>query len=100
MSIWICSYASFEPTVESWITALEQCLYVMSEIQACRDAGFTEEALKYPRSRKGLIALCAFNGIPVDKAPRGWHYWPGKGMKVMWERVIEALTKDAFNADE
>jgi hypothetical protein len=62
-----------------------------TEMQAVRDAGFTEEALHYPRSEEGLIALCAFNGIGPEQAPPGWRYWPNKGMKACWERVIEAL---------
>jgi hypothetical protein len=74
--------------------ALAEIAYVAGELQAVRDAGFTAEALKYPRSRKGLIALCAFNGIKPERAPRGWHYWPNKGMQACWERVIAALAAD------
>jgi hypothetical protein len=74
--------------------ALAEIAYVAGELQAVRDAGFTAEALKYPRSRKGLIALCAFNGIKPEQAPRGWHYWPNKGMQACWERVIAALAAD------
>lgn len=62
-----------------------------TEMQAVRDAGFTEEALHYPRSEEGLIALCAFNGINPDRAPPGWRYWPNPQMKAAWERVIDAL---------
>lgn len=70
------------------------------ELHAVREAGFDEEALKYPRSRLGLIALCAFNGIDPSQAPRGWHYWPNKGMKIMWERVIDTLMAEGFKTGE
>lgn len=71
--------------------ALDEIAYVAGELQAVRDAGFTEAALAFPRSEQGLIALCAFNGISVGQAPRGWRYWPNAGMKACWERVIEAV---------
>lgn len=74
-----------------WQRALSEIAYVAGEAVACREAGFTENALHYPRSREGLIALCAFNGIKPEQAPRGWHYWPNAGMKSCWERVIASL---------
>jgi hypothetical protein len=75
----------------SWVRALSEIAHVMAEAHACREAGFTINALHYPRSREGVIALCAFNGIRPEQAPRGWHYWPNPGMKTCWERVIAAL---------
>lgn len=75
--------------------AFEQIAHVAGELKAVRAAGFTEQALHYPRSRDGLIALCAFNGIAPEQAPRGWHYWPNEGMKKAWERVIAALSAPA-----
>lgn len=71
--------------------AVSEIAYVAGEIRAVRDAGFAEAALAYPRSREGLIALCAFNGIRPEQAPRGWHYWPNAAMRDAWERVIAAL---------
>jgi hypothetical protein len=71
--------------------ALAEIAYVAGELHAVRAAGFTSEALKYPRSEAGLLALCAFNGIRPDQAPRGWRYWPNPAMKAAWERVIAAL---------
>lgn len=79
--------------------ALDQIAYVAGELQAVRDCGFTEEALKYPRSHLGLVALCAFNGIRIDQAPHGWKYWPNKGMQDCWERVIEALRLEFLALD-
>ena len=74
-----------------WTRALEQIAYVMAEAHACRQSGFTIDALNYPRSERGLIALCAFNGIAPEMALRGWHYWPNKGTTLAWERVVAAL---------
>lgn len=79
----------------SWARALSECAHVMAEAHACREAGFSTEALNYPRSREGLIALCAFNGIKPEQAPRGWHYWPNPAMQKAWERVIAALKEAA-----
>jgi hypothetical protein len=70
----------------------------MSEAHACREAGFGTEALNYPRSEAGLIALCAFNGIKPEQAPRGWHYWPNLQMKAAWERVIRAVAEPEVEA--
>lgn len=81
-------------TKDQLLQAAGEIAYVAGELKAVRDAGFTSEALHYPRSREGLIALCAFNGIKPEQAPRGWHYWPNKGMKACWERVIVALKED------
>lgn len=62
-----------------------------AEAVAVRDAGFTVEALQYPRDELGLRALCAFNGCSIEQAPRGWRYYPNEGVKKQWERVTEAL---------
>lgn len=74
-----------------WKRALGEIAHVAGECVAVRDAGWTTAALAFPRSHEGLVALCAFNNIPVDKAPLGWHYWPNAGMQKAWERVIAAL---------
>lgn len=71
--------------------ALDEIAFLAGELLAVRQAGFTEHALQFPRSEKGIIALCAFNNIPVEKVPRGWKYWPNAGMKAAWERVIKEL---------
>jgi len=71
--------------------AIVQISKLATELKAVRDAGFTEQALRYPRSEKGLIALCAFNNIKPEFAPRGWRYWPNAAMRDAWERVIAAL---------
>ena len=73
------------------IRALEEIAAFAAEAVAVREAGFTLEALRYPRSYEGLIVLCAWNGIKPEQAPRGWHYWPNEGTKKAWERVIEEL---------
>lgn len=61
---------------------------------AIREAGFTDEAFKYPRSDWAFIALCAWNGIEPSKAPLGWKYAPNKGALMAWERVVSAIRKD------
>ena len=58
---------------------------------AVREAGFTDEALKYPRSRDGFIALCAWNGVKPEQAPLGWRFAPNKAAYHAWERVVLAL---------
>jgi hypothetical protein len=77
-----------------WQLAFAQIAHVAGELIAVREAGFTEEALKWPRSEKGIVALCAFNGISREQAPPGWRYYPNKGMKACWERVIAALSPE------
>lgn len=62
-----------------------------TEAVAVREAGFTTEALRYPRDELGLAALCAFNGCTIEQAPRGWHYYPNPGVKKQWERVVAAI---------
>jgi hypothetical protein len=78
----------------------DEIAVVCRERIAVRDAGFTDEALKWSRSREGLVALCAFNGIAPEQAPRGWHYWPNGAMKACWERVIDALAHANNGAEQ
>lgn len=73
------------------IRALEQIVAVATECVAVRDAGFTTAALAFPRSERGLTAICAFNGIKPEQAPRGWRYYPNEPTMRAWERVVEAL---------
>lgn len=75
--------------------AFGEIAYVAGEMLAVRDAGFDVGALHFPRSEEGLIALCAFNGIKPEQAPRGWRYWPNAGTQKAWERVIAALRAQA-----
>jgi hypothetical protein len=79
------------PTTQSLEQIFAEIAYVAGELKAVRDAGFGPGALAFPRSHEGLVALCAFNGIEPEQAPRGWRYWPNAGMKAAWERVIAAL---------
>ena len=80
----------------NWKLALEQIAFVASETVAVREAGFTTAALAFPRTRRELVAICAFNGLTdPDKAPRGWHYYPNAGTAKAWQRVVAALDGEA-----
>jgi hypothetical protein len=71
--------------------ALAECAHVMRELHEVREAGFTEEALKFPRPPHALRLLCAFNGAPPGwEAPHGWHYFPNLASLRAWTRVMEA----------
>jgi hypothetical protein len=41
-----------------------------------RDAGFTANAINFPRSERGFRWLCWFNGAKPEQAPRAWRYAP------------------------
>jgi hypothetical protein len=69
----------------------EQIAFVAGEAIAVRDAGFTTDAFAFPRDEAGMLAICAFNNCPRERAPRGWHYYPNAGTKKAWERVIAAI---------
>lgn len=71
------------------IRALEQIAYVAGECVAVRDAGFTSEALRYPRTDHDLALICAFNNCRPEQAPRGWRYFPNEGTMRAWRRVAE-----------
>lgn len=71
------------------VRALEQIAHVASEAVACRTAGFSFEALRYPRSPEELKALCEFNGLPDHvEPPRGWHYFPNATMRDWWRQQM------------
>jgi hypothetical protein len=70
--------------------------HVCEHRMAVREAGFTDEALKYPRSERGFIALCAWNGVEPEQAPLGWRYAPNKGTLVAWERVVAAILNTVY----
>lgn len=79
----------------SWQRAISEIAAFAAEAVAVRDAGFTTDALAFPRCELGLKALCAFNGCSPEQAPRGWRYYPNAGVKKQWERVIAALREGA-----
>ena len=65
--------------------------------EACfRAAGFTVKALQYPRSEAALRALCAFNGLDLDRhnIPRAWAYYPNEGMREFWAKRLTAETEE------
>lgn len=62
----------------------------MSDKEAVRAAGFTEEALNNPRDEFGLVLLCAFNGIKPGQAPPGWYFHPNHSSAEAWKRVADA----------
>ncbi len=65
-----------------------------TEAVAVRDAGFTTEALRYPRTDHEVALICAFNGCPLHLAPRGWRYFPNAGTKKAWKRVAAVQSPD------
>jgi hypothetical protein len=62
----------------------------MVTLHSLREAGFTEKAVFFPRSYPAMAMLCAWNNIPVDKAPKGWWFFPNEATKRAWERAAEA----------
>lgn len=72
----------------NWTRALAECVHVMAELHALREAGFTEAALAFPRPPWAVRFIAAFNGGPAGWVPpRGWHYFPNAGSVEAWERV-------------
>lgn len=70
----------------NWIRALSEIAQVAAEAVACRQCGFSADALRYPRTEAELIALCEFNGLKDHtKAPRGWRYFPNATMRDWWK---------------
>ena len=76
-----------------WVRALSECASVMQEAHFCREAGFTTDALRYPRTATELALICAFNGIEREQAPNGWKYFPNEAAKRSWGRVAEAAIR-------
>lgn len=58
-----------------------------------RAAGFTADAINYPRTEAGFLWLCKFNGCPPEKAPRAWRYASSKGMLEQVERLAREATQ-------
>lgn len=54
-----------------------------------RAAGFTSEALAYPRDEVGLRLLCAFVGVDWQKAPPAWWFHPNPTTQDAWKRVAD-----------
>lgn len=53
-----------------------------------RAAGFTADAINYPRPPKALAALKRFNGLADDApVPIAWQYFPNAWMRDNWRSV-------------
>lgn len=76
--------------MEGVIRALGQIAHVAGQAVACREAGFTSNALNYPRDELAFKLLCAFNGADPSKAPDGWRYFPNPATAKSWGRVAAA----------
>lgn len=37
-----------------------------------------------------MAMLCAWNNVPIDKAPKGWWFFPSEADKKAWERIAAA----------
>lgn len=70
--------------------AFEEIVKFATVAVSLREAGFTTEAIRYPRDPMALALLCAWNNIPVDKAPPGWAFHPSDRNFEAWERVAAA----------
>jgi hypothetical protein len=86
------------------LTELEQIDRALSEIGklaetliSLREAGFTHNAIFFPRSYAAMELLCAWNNIPVDKAPKGWWFFPDQRTKEAWERVAKVKERSNGN---
>lgn len=60
-----------------------------------RAIGYTGEARNYPRDKFGLIVAAAWNGVEVKDLTPAMHYYPNAHMKMIWERVIDAIRTDS-----
>ena len=60
-----------------------------------RDAGFTTEAIRWPRDPLALKLLCAWNNLLPEKAPPGWAYHPNDKSFEAWERVAATAREEA-----
>jgi ADP-ribose pyrophosphatase YjhB (NUDIX family) len=66
--------------------------------ETLRQGGFSSEARKFPRSRRQLAMIAAFNNCRIDELPPAAHYFPTENMKTTWERVeTAALQFHNFN---
>lgn len=77
----------------NWQRALGEIGKIAAESVGLREAGFTDAALAFPRDEFALELLCAFNGVPVQLAPKGWRYFPNEGAKKAWGRVADAARR-------
>lgn len=51
-----------------------------------RAVGYTKKAANFPLSQRALEALCAYNGVTVERAPEAWGYAPNAAMRDYWEK--------------
>ena len=64
-----------------------------------RAAGFTADAINYPRPLAALIALKRFNGLPDDASvPAAWGYFPNAWYRDNWQRLYGHLVQDLLDA--
>lgn len=61
--------------------------------ETLRQGGFSSEARKFPRSRRQLAMIAAFNNCTIDALPPAAHFFPNESMKNAWERVEHAATQ-------
>jgi len=73
------------------VKPLEEIAKLAALLISLRECGFTEKALWFPRSYPAMAMLCAWNNIPVDKAPRAWWFFPNEQTKKAWERAAKAV---------
>lgn len=64
----------------------------MTEIfdEQLRAGGFTADARNYPRSRRQLEMIAAWNNCTVEQLPPAAHFFPNAHMRDTWERVERA----------
>jgi hypothetical protein len=75
---------------EPAILALLEVAKFATVAVSLREAGFTTEAIRWPRDPLAVKLLCAWNNVPPDKAPPGWAYHPSDKSFEAWERVATA----------
>lgn len=98
------------PPVHTWGDKLRREIRILDGLIAAMEegtptpeefrlAGFSADALNYPRDRLAFEMLCAFNGVKPEQAPKGWGYFPNEGTKAAWHRVANAA-RAAFGLPE
>jgi hypothetical protein len=74
----------------NWRNAIAEVSRLAGTLIDLRAAGFTEQALAYPRDELAMRMLCAWAGCAVKHAPNGWRYFPNAQTKAAWNRVADA----------
>lgn len=59
-----------------------------------RNAGYTNNAAKYPLSEAGVRWIAAFNGVPFNMVPPAWCYAPNPYMLAYVEEKANATPKE------